>query len=88
MKGFEVTLENLQSPYYEIAMACGLDNAIKMEEIFRGQQVYFKSFQKMYANEIKEKILTDFNGYNVQELSEKYGYTPRHIRRICQKKYN
>lgn len=79
-----IKLEDLDTPYYEIAEILGLPAALKIEEIFRGRQVYFPYLSYMCVDKRKEKVQEEFNGYNITELAIKYNFSERHIRRICQ----
>ena len=67
--------------YYEIANAVGAENAIKIHSLFKGQQIQFP--QKLYKKEyIYAYIKKHYNGQNVRELSQKFGYSDRRVRQI------
>ena len=67
--------------YEEIADAAGADVAIKIHKLFKGQQILFP--QKLYKKSyIYEYIRENYNGKNVRELSQKFGYSDRRIRQI------
>lgn len=82
----EIEMEELDTPYYEIAEKFGLEVAVEMEKMFHGRQVYFPFLEHICRERNKEKIIEEFNGYNVTELALKYGYSERHIRRLCAEK--
>lgn len=67
--------------YEEIADAAGVDVAVLIHKLFKGQQILFP--QKLYKKSyIYEYIKTNYNGRNVRELSQKFGYLDRRIRQI------
>ena len=67
--------------YEEIAVEAGTETAIKIHKLFKGQQILFP--QKLYKKEfIYSYIKQNYNGKNVRELSQKFGYSDRRIRQI------
>ena len=75
----EVT--DLAGVYKEIASIAGVEVAVKIHELFKGQQILFP--QKLYSKEyIYDYIRKNYNGSNVRELSKKFGYSDRRIRQI------
>lgn len=67
--------------YMEIASVAGSEMAIKMHELFKGQQILFP--QKLYKKEyIYDYIKQNYNGTNVRELAQKFGYSDRRVRQI------
>lgn len=79
--------ENMESTeyfagiYQEIANAAGAQTAIAVYKLFRGQQIMFP--QKLYKKEyIYTYIYQNYNGKNVRELSQKFGYSDRRVRQI------
>ena len=74
-------VEDLADVYMEIASKIGVDAAIAIHEMFKGQQILFP--QKLYNKEyIYSFIRENYNGHNVRELSQKFGYSDRRIRQI------
>ena len=81
------TLENMENAenfadiYQEIANAAGTETAVAIYRLFRGQQIMFP--QKLYKKDyIYNYIRQSYNGKNVRELSQKFGYSDRRIRQI------
>ncbi len=67
--------------YEEIADEAGTDVAILIHKLFKGQQILFP--QKLYKKSyIYEYIKSNYNGRNVRELAQKFGYSDRRIRQI------
>lgn len=73
--------EDFADIYQEIANAAGTQTAIAIYNLFRGQQIMFP--QKLYKKEyIYNYICQNYNGKNVRELSQLFGYSDRRIRQI------
>jgi len=71
--------------YEEIAIELGVEVAIKLHQLFKGQQILFP--QKLYKKEyIYEYIRANYNGQNVRELSQKFDYSDRRVRQIINSK--
>lgn len=73
--------EDFADIYAEIAKAAGAETAVKIHSLFKGQQVMFP--QKLYKKEyIYNYIKLHYNGKNVRELSQMFGYSDRRVRQI------
>ncbi len=67
--------------YEEIAVEAGEETAVAIHKLFKGQQILFP--QKLYKKDyIYNFIRQNYNGKNVRELSQKFGYSDRRIRQI------
>ena len=74
-------VEDLADVYMEIANKIGVDAAVAIHEMFRGQQIMFP--QKLYSKEyIYSYIKENYNGRNVRELAKMFGYSDRRVRQI------
>ena len=80
------SFNHLNGVYEEIAAAFNLETALKFYAMFKGQQITFPMhlFSKEY---IVGKIRTEYNGYNLKQLSKKYGYSERWVREILRGKW-
>ncbi len=82
-----MNVEDFADIYMEIAEAAGVETAIKIHKLFKGQQILFP--QKLYKKEyIYKYIKENYNGQNVRELSQKFGYSDRRVRQIINSKDN
>ncbi len=73
--------EDFADIYEEIAAEAGAETAIAIYNTFKGQQIMFP--QKLYKKEyIYQYIEENYNGHNVRELSQLFGYSDRRIRQI------
>lgn len=74
-------VEDLADVYMEIADKIGIEAAVAIHEMFKGQQIMFP--QKLYSKEyIYCYIRENYNGRNVRELAKKFGYSDRRVRQI------
>ena len=79
--------DDLADVYMDIADKLGVDTAVAIHELFKGQQILFP--QKLYRKEyIYAYIKQNYNGKNVRELSKKFGYSDRRIRQIISETCN
>lgn len=67
--------------YREIAELLGEDTAKKIYQHLKGQQIFFPI--RLYDPElIKQRIVREYDGTNITQLTRKYGYSEKTIRRI------
>lgn len=73
--------ELLNTVYREIGEKMGLDAAMEIYQMFKGQQI---SFPVRFFNPkvIRQSIIQEYNGKNVRTLAVKYSYSEKTIRRI------
>lgn len=71
--------------YKELADLIGIENTLKLNSIYGGQQISFpkKIISSKYC---EEQIRLEYDGNNLKQLSKKYGYTERWIRSILKNK--
>ena len=87
MRMSEIEMELLNTVYREIADKLGIEVACEIYEMFRGQQISFPV--RFYNPEnLKNKIMAEYNGKNVRALSIKYNYSEKTIRRIVRDSKN
>lgn len=73
--------ELLNSVYKEVSEKLGMDTAMEIYRMFKGQQI---SFPMRFFNpaRIQQCILKEYDGTNIKTLAIKYGYSEKTIRRI------
>ena len=73
--------ELLNSVYKEVSEKLGMDVAMEVYRMFKGQQI---SFPMRFFNpeRIQKCILQEYDGTNIKTLAVKYGYSEKTIRRI------
>ena len=71
----------LNSIYREIAEKLGIDTAMDLYLLFRGQQVTFP-MRFVNSEYIRRIIVKEYDGTNIKQLALKYDYSEKTIRRI------
>ena len=73
--------ELLNSVYKEVSEKLGMDTAMEIYRMFKGQQI---SFPMRFFNpeRIQRIIVQEYDGTNVKTLAIKYGYSEKTVRRI------
>ena len=73
--------ELLNNVYKEISERLGMDTAMEIYRMFKGQQI---SFPVRFFNpaKIQKLIIEDYNGTNLKILATKYNYSEKTVRRI------
>ena len=73
--------ELLNGVYREISEKLGMDTAMEIYKMFRGQQINFpvRFFSPVKVQQI---ILKEYNGENIRALAIKYNYSEKTVRRI------
>ena len=67
--------------YRDICSELGLDAAIAVYQMYKGQQITFP-IHLFNARRIQNSIIKEYDGTNIHELSKKYGYSEKTIRRM------
>lgn len=73
--------ELLNTVYKEISEKLGMNTAMSIYQMFKGQQI---SFPTRFLNPamIQQAIIQEYDGTNVRMLAIKYNYSEKTIRRI------
>lgn len=81
MRMAENNPELLNAVYKEISEKLGMDTAMEIYRMFKGQQI---SFPMRFFNpvRIQKCILQEYDGTNLKTLAIKYGYSEKTVRRI------
>ena len=71
----------INSVYREISETLGMDTAMEIYRMFKGQQI---SFPMRFFNpkQIKKIIIQEYDGTNIKTLAIKYDYSEKTVRRI------
>ena len=73
--------ELLNSVYREISEKMGMDTAMEIYHLFKGQQICFP-IRFFNPVRIQQIIVQEYDGSNIRTLAIKYGYSEKTIRRI------
>lgn len=81
MRMAENNPELLNAVYREVSEKMGMDAAMEIYRLFKGQQI---SFPTRFFNPamIHRAIIQEYDGSNVRTLAIKYGYSEKTVRRI------
>ena len=73
--------ELLNAVYKEISEKLGMDVAMSIYQMFKGQQI---SFPMRFFNpeRIQKIIVQEYDGTNIKTLAIKYGYSEKTVRRM------
>lgn len=78
-------ISGLNDVYRDIADEIGVENTLKLYNMFRGTQVSFPN--RLFSKEhIHNAIISEYNGNNIAGLAQKYNYSERSIWRILKSK--
>ena len=73
--------ELLNTIYKEISEKLGMDIAMEIYQIFKGQQINFP-VRFFNPTRIQQIIVKEYDGTNIRTLATKYNYSEKTIRRI------
>lgn len=79
MDGNEAELFN--DVYREIGNVIGLDCALAIYQMYKGQQITFP-IHLFNVKRIQGNIIKEYDGTNIRELAKKYDYSEKTIRRM------
>lgn len=73
--------ELLNAVYKEVSEKLGMDTAMEIYRMFKGQQI---SFPVRFFNpaRIQRNIVQEYDGTNIRMLAIKYGYSEKTVRRL------
>lgn len=71
----------LNTVYREVSERLGMDTAMEIYRMFKGQQINFP-VRFFNPTSIQRIILQEYDGTNIRTLAIKYNYSEKTIRRI------
>ena len=77
----EKDCELLNPVYKEVSERLGIDAAMEIYQLFKGQQICFP-VRFFNPARIQQIIVTEYDGTNIRALALKYNYSEKTIRRI------
>ena len=77
----ESDTELLNTIYREIAERLGIDTAMDIYQMFKGQQITFP-VRFLNPTRIQQIIIQEYDGTNIRALATKYNYSEKTVRRI------
>ena len=73
--------ELLNAVYKEVSEKLGVDTAMEIYQMFKGQQINFP-VRFFNPTRIQQIIVKEYDGTNIRTLATKYNYSEKTIRRI------
>ena len=73
--------ELLNTVYKEVSEKLGMDTAMEIYQMFKGQQINFP-VRFFNPTRIQQIIVKEYDGTNIRTLATKYNYSEKTIRRI------
>ncbi len=83
---YELTLDDLQDQHREYAEVIGVDNLLRLSDNFGGPSIYIPQRRELEKNRIYRRIYQEFDGSNLQELTQKYGVSKSTVYKIVSDK--
>lgn len=83
---YELTLDDLQDQHREYAEVIGVDNLLRLSDNFGGTSIYIPQRRELEKNRIYRRIYQEFDGSNLQELTQKYGVSKSTVYKIVSDK--
>ena len=77
--------ELLNTVYQEIGEALGMDAAMVIYQMFRGQQISFPT-RFFNPSRIQQIVIQEYDGTNLRTLGIKYGYSEKTVRRMIRER--
>lgn len=77
----EQDFELLNTIYKEVSEKLGMDTALEIYQMFKGQQINFP-VRFFNPTRIQQIIVKEYDGTNIRMLATKYSYSEKTIRRI------
>lgn len=84
----EIVIDDIPEKYHPVVDIVGLPAFIKLCKYVMGSKVYLPMYKTIESNAKRRKIIAEYDGYNVKELSDKYGLTPNMIKKIIRDSQN
>ena len=81
MRMAEKDSELLNAVYKEVSEKLGMDTAMEIYQMFKGQQINFP-VRFFNPTRIQQIIVKEYDGTNIRTLAIKYNYSEKTVRRI------
>lgn len=78
----DLKISDLPPQFENIALKLGIDKAKLLFEEFGGTSVYFPTEKMIYKESRDRNIISEFNGFNIKDLANKYNMSESYVRTI------
>lgn len=68
----ELKMEDLNEYQQNVANIIGIEKFVEISFLIGGSAIYFPKRMALLKEPIKRKICSEFNGFNITELTKKY----------------
>ena len=82
----QLTLEDLQEQHRQYAEIIGIENLLRLADVYGGTSIYIPQRRELVKNRIYNMIYKEFDGSNIEQLTRKYGVSKSTIYKIVQDK--
>ncbi|MCL2223447.1 MAG: hypothetical protein FWB96_00595 [Defluviitaleaceae bacterium] len=72
----------VMTPYAEMMEMDGFDAIYAFAETFGGLTVYVPSARTIFSRCLGEEAAKEYTGYNITNLSKKYGFSERGLKKL------
>ncbi|MCL2398709.1 MAG: hypothetical protein FWC91_03060 [Defluviitaleaceae bacterium] len=72
-------------PYDEIMEMDGFNAICTFSRTFSGTSIYVPSLRTIFGQCLEKEILSQYNGTNIRELVQKFGFSERYVRALVRK---
>lgn len=77
-----VQSSDIPETYQPIVSLIGIDALIKLCRYSAGEEIYFPRADTIFKKTRNRMICREYNGYNIRELSQRYGLTIKQVKNI------
>lgn len=77
-----IKTEELKEQHREMAQLIGVENLIRLSEIYGGTSIYIPKVDDLLKNSRYAAIMREFDGTNIRYLARKYGVSERTVYRL------
>lgn len=81
-----LTLEDLQEQHRQYAETIGIENLLRLADVYGGTSIYIPQRKELVKNKIYNMIYKEFDGSNMEYLTRKYGVSKSTVYKIVQDK--
>ena len=77
--------DHILPPYDAIMDMDGFEAICAFSKTFSGSSIYVPRLRTIFGQCLEMDMLTNYNGANVRELVQKYGFSERHVRDLIKR---
>lgn len=78
----DVRREDIPANLVELVNIIGVENMVHISKSYGGRVIYVPTYKSMIRNARDRQIVSEYDGYNANDLGNIYGLTPNHVYRI------